>query len=58
VAGVSNRAGCVSVELVRNVDLSFECITDAERQLKEEQEVEPIEKTERRMLNDRGRPNL
>jgi len=48
----------ILIELVRNVDLSFEHITDAERQLQQEDGVEPIGKTERRMLNDDGRPNL
>lgn len=47
----------IHIELVRNVDLSFERITDAERQLQEQFGVESIGKMERRMLNDEGRPN-
>jgi hypothetical protein len=47
----------IHIELVRNVDLSFERITYAERQLQQQLGVEPIGKTERRMLNDDGSPN-
>jgi hypothetical protein len=47
----------IHIELVRNVDLSFERITDAERQLQEHLGVSPIGRTERRMLNDDGTSN-
>jgi hypothetical protein len=47
----------IAVELVRNVDLAIERITDAERQLQEQLGVEPVGKTERRMLTDEGRSN-
>jgi hypothetical protein len=46
----------ISIELVRNVDITIERITDAERQLQEQLGVEPVGKVERRMLNDNGIP--
>lgn len=54
---VAHAAGHkISIELVRNVDLSSERITAAEQQLQEQLGVRLIAKTERRMLNDDGTP--
>lgn len=46
----------ISIELVRNVDLSIERITTAERQLQAQYGVAPPDKIERRMLRDDGKP--
>jgi hypothetical protein len=46
----------ISIELVRNVDITTERITDVERQLQEQLGVEPLGKVQRRMLNDNGTP--
>lgn len=54
---VAHAAGHkICIELVRNVDLSSERITAAERQLQGQLGVLPVGKTERRMLNDDGTP--
>lgn len=51
------RAGHkIRVELIRNVDLSAEDILTAERHLQVRYEVEPLGRTERRMLRDDGSP--
>ena len=51
------RAGhLISVELVRNVDLSRERITVAERELQRQFGVAPDGKIELRMLDDHGAP--
>jgi len=44
----------ICVELVRNVDLSTEDILSAERHLQAQHGVEPVGRTERRMLQDDG----
>lgn len=44
----------ICVELIRNVDLTMEDILGAERELQGRYGVEPVGRTERRMLNDDG----
>jgi hypothetical protein len=46
----------ISIELVRNVDLMTERITEAERHLQEQFGVKPDRKLETRMLDDYGMP--
>jgi hypothetical protein len=46
----------ICIELVRNVDLTAEDILSAERQLQAQYGVEPVGRTELRMLRDDGTP--